>query len=120
MFDPLGFALGELRRDRQMAHDRLADCRSTRLARLATGHGSTAPWNSCRGSLKRRGLFYANVTKQLLAYALSRKTPGRVYEYEMPAVRQIVLDASADGYRWSSLIAGIAASGPFQAKEIVP
>jgi hypothetical protein len=35
-------------------------------------------------------------------------------------VRQIVHDASVDGYRWSSLIAGIAASGPFQAKEIVP
>jgi hypothetical protein len=38
----------------------------------------------------------------------------------MPAVRQIVREASAEGYRWSSLIAGVAISEPFQAKHVVP
>jgi hypothetical protein len=38
----------------------------------------------------------------------------------MPAVQQIVHDASEHNYRWSSIIAGIAISEPFQAKEIVP
>ena len=119
MFDPLGFALENF--------DATGRWRTTdgglpidASGMFTDGTRFNGPIELREGLLKRRGLFYANVTRQLLAYALSRKTPGRVYEYEMPAVRQIVLDASADGYRWSSLIAGIAASGPFQAKEIVP
>jgi hypothetical protein len=119
MFDPLGFALENF--------DATGRWRTTdgglpidASGMFTDGTRFNGPIELREGLLKRRGLFYANVTKQLLAYALSRKTPGRVYEYEMPAVRQVVLDASADGYRWSSLIAGIAASGPFQAKEIVP
>jgi hypothetical protein len=38
----------------------------------------------------------------------------------MPAVRKIVRDASDGGYRWSSILAGITASEPFQKKTIVP
>jgi hypothetical protein len=38
----------------------------------------------------------------------------------MPAVRKIVRDASDTGYRWSSILAGITASEPFQMKTIVP
>jgi hypothetical protein len=60
------------------------------------------------------------VTRQLLAYALNRKGRGRVYDYEMPAVRTIVRDAAANDYRWSSILAGIVASPPFQAKIVVP
>jgi hypothetical protein len=61
------------------------------------------------------------VTQQLLAYALNRRgKAGRAYDYEMPAVRKIVRDASTDGYRWSSIVAGIAASEPFQMKHLVP
>ena len=71
--------------------------------------------------LKRRDAYYSNVTEQLLSYALNRKgRSGRVYAYEMPAVRKIVRDASDGGYRWSSILAGIAASEPFQKKTIVP
>src|SRR5688572_2006427 len=71
--------------------------------------------------LKRRDAYYSNVTEQLLSYALNRKgRSGRVYAYEMPAVRKIVRDASDGGYRWSSILAGITASEPFQKKTIVP
>jgi len=73
------------------------------------------------GLLKYREAYYTSVTQQLLAYALNRKgKDGRIYDYEMPAVRKIVRDASAHGYRWSSILAGIAASAPFQMKNLVP
>ena len=73
------------------------------------------------GLLKYRDAYYTGVTQQLLAYALNRKgKAGRVYDYEMPAVRKIVRDASTNGYRWSSILAGIAASAPFQMKNVVP
>jgi hypothetical protein len=35
-------------------------------------------------------------------------------------VRKIVRDASETGYRWSAILAGIGASDPFQAKQMVP
>jgi len=38
----------------------------------------------------------------------------------MSTVRAIVRSGEADGYRWSTLIAGIAASVPFQMKNAVP
>jgi hypothetical protein len=73
------------------------------------------------GLLKYREAYYTGVTRQLLAYALNREgKAGRVYDYEMPAVRQIVRDAAANGYRWSSILAGISASAPFRIKNVVP
>jgi hypothetical protein len=118
-FDPLGFALENfdaIGRWRTTDDGSPIDASGT----FTDGTRFNGPIELREGLLKRRALYYVNVTQQLLAHALGRKKPGLVYDYEMPAVRQIVHDASVDGYRWSSLIAGIAASGPFQAKEIVP
>jgi hypothetical protein len=73
------------------------------------------------GLLKYRDAYYSSLTRQLLAYALRRNgRAGRVYDYEMPAVRTIVRDASANGFRWSAILTGICASAPFQMKQIVP
>ena len=73
------------------------------------------------GLLDYRDAYYTNVTQQLLAYALGRRgKSGQVYDYEMPSVRAIVRASAADGYRWSSLLAGIAVSTPFQMKQIIP
>jgi hypothetical protein len=73
------------------------------------------------GLAKYRDAYYEGVTRQLLAFALNRRGKGgRVYDYEMPAVRKIVREAAANGYRWSSLFTGIVASAPFQAKSVVP
>ena len=73
------------------------------------------------GLLKYRDAYYAGVTRRLMAYALHRTgNAGRVYDYEMAAVRKAVRDAAANGYRWSSIITGIVGSAPFQAKVIVP
>jgi hypothetical protein len=59
--------------------------------------------------LARPDQFPRTVTKKLLTYAL-----GRRLEYsDEPAVRKIVRDAAAGGYRWSSLILGIVESPPF-------
>jgi hypothetical protein len=58
----------------------------------------------------RQRLFVETVTEKLLTYALGR---GIEY-YDMPAVRKIVRQAAADGFRWSSIITGITTSTPFQ------
>jgi tetratricopeptide (TPR) repeat protein len=88
---------------------------------LADGTKFSGPAELRAALLKRRDAYYTNVTEQLLSYALNRKgRSGRVYPYEMPAVRRIVREASADGHRWSSILAGITASEPFQKKSIVP
>ena len=73
------------------------------------------------GLLKYRDAYYTNLVRQLLAHALNRNgKAGQVYDYEMSAVRKIVGDAAATGYRWSSILAGIGASAPFQMKHLVP
>jgi mono/diheme cytochrome c family protein len=54
--------------------------------------------------------FINTVTGKLLTYALGR---GLEY-YDAPTVRAIDRSASADDYRWSSVILGIVKSGAFQ------
>ncbi len=53
--------------------------------------------------------FPRTVTEKLLSYALGR----RLEYYDRPAVRQIVRNAAAQQYRWSSIILGIVESPPF-------
>jgi hypothetical protein len=119
MFDPFGLALENF--------DAVGRWRTSEGGAPIDASGTyadgrfTGPAELRAELMKYRVAYYRNVTQQLLSYALNRKsTVGRVYEYEMPAVRKIVADASADGYRWSSIIAGIGLSAPFQAKHIVP
>lgn len=60
--------------------------------------------------LRHPEAFVGTLTEKLLTYAL-----GRGVEYhDAPAVRRIVRKAREDEYRISSVIAGIAASQPFQ------
>jgi hypothetical protein len=63
--------------------------------------------------LKRPELFVGTMTEKLLTFALGR---GVEY-YDAPAVRKVVRDARADGYRFSSLILKIVASTPFQMRD---
>ena len=53
--------------------------------------------------------FPRTVTEKLLVYALGRPLEHR----DRPAVRAIVRDAAAGGYRWSALILGIVKSPAF-------
>lgn len=50
------------------------------------------------------------MTEKLLTYALGR---GLDYQ-DMPAVRKIVHDAAANGFRFSSIVTGVVNSPPFQ------
>jgi hypothetical protein len=120
MFDPLGFALENF--DGTGAW-RLTDNGLPIDASGAFVDGTrfNGPAELRAGLLKYRAAYYHSMTRQLMAYALNRKDrKGGVYEYEMPAVRKVVRDASAQGYRWSAILAGICASAPFQARNIVP
>jgi mono/diheme cytochrome c family protein len=59
--------------------------------------------------LSRPQRFAHTLTEKLMTYALGR----RVEYYDQPVVRQIVRDAAADNYSWSSLVLGIAQSPAF-------
>jgi mono/diheme cytochrome c family protein len=60
--------------------------------------------------LKRPDVFVQTLAEKLLLYAVGR---GLTPE-DMPAVRAIVRDARGQNYRFSSLVAGIVSSVPFQ------
>jgi hypothetical protein len=119
MFDPIGFALENF--------DFTGAWRTTDSGAPIDASGTfidgtrfEGPAGLRAGLLKYREAFYTSLTQQLLAYALNRKKAGLVYDYEMAAVRKIVRDAAAGGYRWSSILAGIGASAPFRMKHVVP
>jgi hypothetical protein len=59
--------------------------------------------------------FPRTVTEKLMAYALGR----RLEHYDRPAIRQIVRDAAARDYRWSSIIVGIVKSPGFLMRSTI-
>jgi hypothetical protein len=63
--------------------------------------------------LKHPDYIVGTLTEKMLTYAL-----GRPLEYyDMPVVRAIVQDAAGNDYRFSSIIAGIVRSEPFEMKK---
>ena len=70
-----------------------------------------------RAALVRRpGRFAATVTEKLMTYALGRG----VEHYDMPAVRRILRDAAADGYRLQDIVLGIVLGDPFRLRRAEP
>jgi hypothetical protein len=59
---------------------------------------------------KRPDVFVGVMTERLLTYALGRPLTTA----DMPAVRKIVASAAKTNYKFSSLVAGIVDSTPFQ------
>jgi hypothetical protein len=109
IMDPLGFALenfdavGKWRlRDEGDAIDA--------SGQLADGTRVDGVVSLRQAILKRPDVFVGTLTEKLLTYSLGR---GLDY-YDMPAVRAIVREASADNSRFSSLVLGIVKSVPFQ------
>jgi hypothetical protein len=109
VIDPLGFALENF--------DVIGGWRTIDEAgRPVDASGATVAGDKVDGLSGLRALlltdaeqFPRTVTEKLLSYAL-----GRRLEYsDEPAVRKIVRDAAAKGYRWSSLILGIVESPSF-------
>jgi hypothetical protein len=108
--DPLGFALENF--------DVIGGWRTVDEAgNPVDARGTTSSGASIEGLKGLRAVlleqpeqFPRTVTEKLLAYAL-----GRRLEYsDRPAVRIIVRDAAASGYRWSSIILGIVKSAQFR------
>jgi hypothetical protein len=110
VIDPLGFALENF--------DVIGGWRTIdESGKPVDASGATAGGARIDGLAGLRALllddpeqFPRTVTEKLLAYALGR----RVEYYDRPAVRQIVRDAAAHDYRWSSLILGIVESPTFR------
>ena len=70
-----------------------------------------------RQMLQARGEeFVGTVTSKLLTYALGRGGEAS----DLPAIRSIMREAEPGGYRWSSIILGIAKSTPFQMRSSEP
>lgn len=114
--DPLGFALENF--------DAVGKWRATGVGNTPIDPSGTLPDGTAFGGLSelrsvlvaRRDEFVATVTEKLLTYALGR---GIEY-YDRPAIRRVVRDAAASDNRWSSLIAGVARSLPFQMRRSEP
>jgi hypothetical protein len=115
VIDPLGFALENF--------DVIGGWRTIDEAgKPVDASGSTTSGQKIEGLSGLRALLLAQpeqfprtVTEKLLAYALGR----RIEYYDEPAVRKIVRDATAQNYRWSSLILGIVESPSFLRRRTI-
>jgi len=113
VIDPLGFALENF--------DVIGGWRTIdESGRAVDASGTTASGATINGLSGLRLLllddpeqFPRTVTEKLLTYALGR----RLEYYDRPAIRKIVRDASAQDYRWSSIVLGIVKSPTFLMRQ---
>jgi hypothetical protein len=115
LMDPIGFALENF--------DFTGRWRDAEGGAPLDSHGVFVDGTALEGPgglraalLARRELFVTAFTEKLLTYALGR-TLGAA---DMPAVRTVVRGAARENYRFSALVAGIAASAPMQLRVKKP
>ena len=110
--DPLGFALERFDAvGKTRTHDGGAPIDAS--GALPNGVKFDGPAGLRQALLQDPNQFVTSVTEKLLTYALGRG----VEVTDAPAVRKIVREASRNGYRWSSILIGIAKSTPFQMRR---
>jgi len=113
VIDPVGFALENFDAVGRW-RDNAGDSGPMDASGALPGFGELSGVQGLEAALlSRPELFAGRVTEKLLTFALGR---GVDY-YDAPAVREIVRDAEADGYRFSSLVLGIVKSVPFQMRN---
>lgn len=112
LMDPVGFAFEN--------YDAVGRWRSKDEGGPVDASGTSPDGTAFNGAfelqqaiLKRPEHFVATATEKLLVYALGR---GVEY-YDAPSIRKIVRDAGKADFRFSSLIAGIVNSTPFQMRS---
>jgi hypothetical protein len=112
LMDPIGFALEN--------YDAVGRWRTVDANMPIDASATLFDGTSVRGVaglqaaiLKNPDLFVSTLAEKLLTFATGR---GVAY-YDAPAVRKIVRDASADDYRFSSLVMGIVNSTPFRMRK---
>jgi mono/diheme cytochrome c family protein len=110
--DPLGFALENF--------DAVGQWRTKDGSTAIDASGVLPDGTRVDGPVVLRGALLAQkqqfvkaVTGKLLTYALGRQ----IEYYDAPAIRSIMRAASADDYRWSSVIVAIVKSTPFQLRR---
>jgi mono/diheme cytochrome c family protein len=115
IMDPLGFSLENF--------DAVGEWRAKEAAgpidasgQLADGTKVSGPIDLRNALMRHPEQFVGTFTEKLMTYALGR---GVEY-YDMPAVREIVREASRNNYRFSSLIVGIVKSVPFEMRKAAP
>jgi cytochrome c5 len=110
--DPLGFSLENfdaLGQWRTMDGEALINAAGV----LLDGTTVDGPAALRRALVAQKEQFVRTVTGKLLTYALGRE----MAYYDAPTIRSIVRAAAADDYRWSSTIAAIVKSAPFQMRR---
>ena len=110
--DPVGFALEN--------YDAVGRWRTTEAFEPIDASGKLFDGTDFRGVaglqkaiLNRPELFVSTLSEKLLTFATGR---GVAY-YDAPALRKIVRDASAQDYRFSSIVMGIVNSTPFRMRK---
>ena len=110
--DPVGFALEN--------YDAVGRWRTMEAGEAIDASGRLYDGTDFRGVaglqkaiLSRPELFVTTLSEKLLTFAIGR---GVAY-YDAPALRKIVRDASAQDYRFSSIVTGIVNSTPFRMRK---
>ena len=110
--DPIGFALDNF--------DAIGQWRTNEAGLPLNVSGKLDDGTALKGPLdlqhilaSRQNQFVTTTTEKLLTYALGRE----VQYYDQPAIRKIIREASADNYRWSSLVLAVTRSVPFQMRR---
>jgi hypothetical protein len=107
--DPLGFALENYNAiGKWRTHD--ANQPIDASGALPEGKKFNGPAEMKAILMGNRDSFAECLTEKLMIYALGRGLEG----YDRRAVKQITTDLAKNGYRFSTLIAGIVESVPFQ------
>jgi mono/diheme cytochrome c family protein len=107
--DPLGFALENFDATGQW-RTRDGDTVIDATAALPDGTRFSGPTGLRNWVTARPEQFATSVTEKLMIYSLGRG----LEHYDAPAVRKIVRDSAAGGYKFQSLILGVVKSTPFQ------
>jgi hypothetical protein len=110
--DPVGFALEN--------YDAVGRWRTMESGEPIDASGTLFDGTAFRGVeglqkaiLNRPELFVSTLSEKLLTFAIGR---GVAY-YDAPALRKIVREASAQDYRFSSIVMGIVNSTPFRMRK---
>jgi hypothetical protein len=113
--DPLGLALETFDGiGRWRTTDEGADIDAS--AKLPDGTSFSGPEGLRRYLLSRPEEFVSATVARLLTYALGRELDMQ----DQPAIRQIMRETEAGGYRFQDLIVSIVRSAPFQMRQTQP
>jgi hypothetical protein len=113
VIDPLGLALENFDATGKW---RIRDGGSSvdTKGQLFDGQAIEGPDGLRSALLRHQDVFLLSFTRSLMTYALGR----RVEAFDMPAVRRIIRDASAQNYRISAFVTGVVESGAFRMAKL--